>query len=128
MKLGQTLILITTALMLAVSSPNAAGYSSWINGENYTGRCIPVAREFAKDMYGMDKGRKREPEKEVMFCEAFAAAVAEMTDKACIPEGVFVMELVDVGAMFIGKYFSDYGSKPAVSGLTAAFHAKWPCP
>jgi hypothetical protein len=113
---------ILAALMLAAPSANAAWYP-WIDGENYVGRCLPVVRDFVKN-----DDLKRASNSEHMFCMAFAAAVAEVTDRACIPDSVLVMELVDVGASFIGNHFSYYRDKPAVSGLTDAFHAKWPCP
>jgi hypothetical protein len=49
----------------------------WIDGENYVGRCLPVIRNFVKD-----DDLKRASNSEHM---TFAGAVAEVTDRACIP-------------------------------------------
>jgi hypothetical protein len=68
---------ILAALMLAAPSANAAWYP-WIDGENYVERCLPVIRDFVKN-----DDLKRASNSEQMFCMAFAAAVAEVTDRAC---------------------------------------------
>ena len=112
-------------VMLAAGLLGAGANAKWdldvrLDGDHYVWRCLPVFRE----TYG-HFGKVSESEH--MFCITFAWVVAKMTDRACIPSSVLVMELVDEGTMFISRHNDAYGNVPMVQALEEAFQAKWPC-